>query len=64
MKKKRITNLVVYVLISLLGLIMLYPLIWLVFASLKPSREVLSSSRLLPSEIHLDNFSAGKTLYL
>lgn len=59
MKKKRITNLVVYVLISLLGLIMLYPLIWLVFASLKPSREVLSSSRLLPSEIHLDNFSAG-----
>lgn len=59
MKKKVITNIVVYVLISLLGLIMLYPLIWLIFAALKPSQEVLSSSRLLPSEFRFENFAAG-----
>lgn len=49
----------VYVFISLLGLIMLYPLVWLFFAALKPSPEVLSSPNLLPSEFRFSNFAAG-----
>lgn len=61
MKKKKSTwkNILIYGIISLLGLVMLYPLIWLVFASLKPSAEVLSSPSLLPSEFRFDNFEAG-----
>lgn len=60
MKKLKIFNkAITYLLISLLGLVMLYPLVWLIFASMKPSNEVLSSSNLLPSKFHLENFSEG-----
>lgn len=58
-KEKFIGRAIVYILITLLGLIMLYPLIWLVSAALKPSREVLNSISLIPSEVRLDNFAAG-----
>lgn len=58
-KKNHIKQIFVYGGITLLGLIMLYPLIWLIFASVKPSNEVLSSPRLFPSEIHLENFAEG-----
>lgn len=57
--KKTINSIVIYLLISLLGLVMLYPLIWMIFASLKPSKEVLSSPSLLPSKFQFDNFAAG-----
>lgn len=52
-------KIIIYILISLIGLVMLYPLIWLVFAALKPSAEVLSSPKLLPSQFRFDNFMAG-----
>lgn len=52
-------KIIIYILISLIGLVMLYPLIWLVFAALKPSAEVLSSPKLLPSQFRFDNFIAG-----
>lgn len=59
-KKKEIgKKIIIYAVISLIGLIMLYPLIWLVFAALKPSAEVLSSPKLLPSQFQFDNFLAG-----
>ena len=59
MKRSTLTKFIVYILISLLGLIMLYPLIWMIFAALKPSSEVLSSPDLLPSQFRFDNFAAG-----
>lgn len=58
-RKVTIKNVVVYGLITLLGLVMLYPLIWLVFAALKPSAEVLSSPHIFPSEYHFGNFAEG-----
>lgn len=57
--KKMAKHAAIYLLISVLGLIMLYPLIWLIFASLKPSSEVLNSAGLLPSELRFENFGAG-----
>ena len=45
MKRSTFTKIIIYVLISLLGLIMLYPLIWMIFAALKPSPEGLSCAR-------------------
>jgi pectin-derived oligosaccharide transport system permease protein len=40
-------------------LIVLYPLIWLAFASIKPPSEILSSLDLLPSRIVLDGYRQG-----
>lgn len=39
--------------------VLLYPLIWMVAASVKPPDEVLASNSLLPSEVVLSNFSEG-----
>ena len=61
-KKKKWQKAAAYVLISAFGLIMLYPLIWMVFASVKPSSEVLSSPSLLPSQFHPENFLEGWTM--
>jgi oligogalacturonide transport system permease protein len=36
-----------------------YPLVWLVFASVKPSNEIFSSLRLLPSEFVFSSFVQG-----
>jgi multiple sugar transport system permease protein len=39
--------------------VVLYPLIWLAFASIKPPAEILSSLDLLPSRIVLDGYRQG-----
>ena len=41
------------------GLVMLYPLLWMVSASFKPSAKVFSDSNLLPSSVELGNYTAG-----
>ena len=48
-----------YFLVTLFGLIMLYPIIWMLFSSVKPNGEVLTSTKLLPSEWHWENFAYG-----
>lgn len=58
-KKKRRHKIMVYLLISMLGLVMLYPLVWMIFAAVKPSNEVLNSARLLPSTFRFENFALG-----
>lgn len=54
-----IKKLIVHALIILLGIVMIYPIVWLFFASFKPSSEVLASSKLLPSEFVFSNFKDG-----
>ncbi|MEV4313620.1 carbohydrate ABC transporter permease [Actinocrispum sp. NPDC049592] len=39
--------------------VVLYPLVWLAFASVKPPAEILSSLRLLPSRFVLDGYRQG-----
>jgi len=39
--------------------VVLYPLVWLLFASMKPPEEILSSLALLPSEFVFDGYSKG-----
>lgn len=50
---------VTHILVILFGLIMIYPIIWLFFASFKPSNEVLTNSHLLPTTFRLSNFREG-----
>ncbi len=42
-----------------LGLLMLYPIIWLVISSFKPSYLIFSDLSLWPKEITLDNYTKG-----
>ena len=43
------------------GLFMLYPLIWLLSSSFKPTPEIFSSPGLIPEDFTLSNYSAGWT---
>lgn len=40
-------------------IIWIYPLVWLLFASMKPSNEIFASLRLLPSEFVFGSYIAG-----
>lgn len=48
-----------YVFITVFGIIMIYPLFWLFFASLKPSNEVLTTINLIPHTFHPENYTQG-----
>lgn len=47
------------VLLSLFGLVFIYPLLWLVSASLKPNQEVFTTIGLIPSEFVWDSYVKG-----
>jgi len=42
-----------------LGVVMLYPLIWLLMSSLKPTELIFRDVSLIPTEIDLSNYTAG-----
>jgi oligogalacturonide transport system permease protein len=48
-----------YILVVAFCLLWVYPLVWLVFAALKPSNEIFSSLRLLPSKFMFSSFVQG-----
>ncbi|MBD2844841.1 carbohydrate ABC transporter permease [Paenibacillus sp. IB182496] len=48
-----------FLLLSMLGLLFLYPLLWLVSASFKPNNEIFSSIGLIPSEIVWGAYERG-----
>jgi oligogalacturonide transport system permease protein len=48
-----------YVLLIGFGLVMLYPLIWLLFASVKPSNEIFSTINLWPSKFIFSSYWNG-----
>lgn len=46
--------------VGILGVIMLYPILWLVASSLKPTSEIwTTATSLIPSSIHLENYTNG-----
>ena len=53
--KKGIT----YLFLILLGIIMVYPLLWIVSASFKTNNEIFSSLSLIPKVVLLDGYSKG-----
>jgi pectin-derived oligosaccharide transport system permease protein len=42
-----------------LGFIMIYPVLWMIANSFKPSNEIFGSASLMPSRIVLDNYTRG-----
>lgn len=57
--KKNIKEILIYILYACLGLIMIYPLIWMFFASFKSNDDIFGSLKLLPSTYSLDAFIKG-----
>ena len=58
--RKKLNTVLFHVVVCGIGLIMIYPLIWMIFSSFKESSLVLTTvGRLIPKEWHLDNYKNG-----
>ncbi len=54
-----ISKIVLTIVVSVGAIGMLYPLIWLLFASFKPNNEIFASSQLLPQMWEFGNYAQG-----
>lgn len=59
MKTKNRRNLIAYVILVLIGIFMIYPLIWLFFATFKENRELFGKMTLLPEHFSIKPFQKG-----
>ncbi|MBO4807453.1 MAG: carbohydrate ABC transporter permease [Lachnospiraceae bacterium] len=57
--KKKIRSIVSYLVLVVIGIIMIYPLIWMFFASFKTNEEIYGSIALLPSSYSFEAFRNG-----
>lgn len=57
--RKLIRTIATHIYVVFFGIVMVYPLLWLVASSLKPSSEVFSSPSLIPSKIIWDSYIKG-----
>ncbi|TBL81541.1 carbohydrate ABC transporter permease [Paenibacillus thalictri] len=55
----RIRNVLYYMFLVAFGLVMLYPLLWLLLASVKPSNEIFASAKLWPSQFVFSSYVKG-----
>ena len=58
-KTKRLSEIIMYVVLIGIGIIMIYPLIWMFFASFKTNAEIYSGIRLLPESFSMDAYING-----
>src|SRR5690606_20788076 len=56
---RRARSVIAHVLLISASILMLYPLLWLLAASLRPENEIFSSPSIIPSEISFDAFVRG-----
>lgn len=57
--RKKIFGIVAHVLLIGASILMLYPLLWMLAASVRPESEIFSSASIFPSEISLDAYFRG-----
>lgn len=48
-----------YLLIAIIGIVLLYPIVWMFFASFKTNAEIFGSTKLLPESWSIQNFIDG-----
>lgn len=58
-RKRNISAVLTHVIMILLGVLMLYPLIWMFFSSFKTNAEIFGGTSLLPKEPVWDSFVKG-----
>ncbi len=56
---KKISQNITFVLLLIIGLIMVYPLVWMFFATFKPNSEIFGAANLLPSSYSLEGYIKG-----
>lgn len=60
MRKKRIRRALYLICVTIFGLLLLYPIFWMIFASFKSDPEILSNAAgLLPTQWHPENYARG-----
>jgi len=52
-------NTFAYLILVILGVMMIFPLIWLISASLKPNNEIFGTLKLIPSQFMWNSYSEG-----
>ncbi len=57
--KKQVRLFFDYLIIFLVGLVLLYPIIWMFFATFKNNSQIFGSTKLLPTEWHFENYAEG-----
>lgn len=57
--KKAVKTTLTHVFLIFLGLIMIYPLLWMFFSSFKPNNEIFGSLGLLPKQVIWDSYYRG-----
>jgi multiple sugar transport system permease protein len=58
-RRRRIVNVVIHVALIAASIAMLYPLLWMLSASLRPEEEIFSSTSIWPSEVSLAAYVRG-----
>jgi multiple sugar transport system permease protein len=59
-KQKLVSNIVYHVLVTLFGFVMIYPLLWMVMSSFKPTNTIFATaSQLIPSQWTVQNYATG-----
>jgi multiple sugar transport system permease protein len=56
---KRVRSIVIHTLLIGASILMLYPLLWMLAASVRPQNEIFTSPSIIPSEISFDAFVRG-----
>jgi ABC-type glycerol-3-phosphate transport system permease component len=59
--RARFRRLVLHLLLLLVGLGMVYPLLWMISSSLKPDSEIFTDGSLIPRTLELSNYTDGWT---
>ena len=57
--KKTVNRCLVWAFIIILGIIMIYPLVWILLGAFKTNQEILTSNAMVPREWSLDGFRLG-----
>lgn len=59
-KKQKISQIVYHIMAVALGFVMIYPLLWMIMSSFKPSNEIFTNAgSLLPKEFYPSNYKTG-----
>lgn len=59
LRRQRITTVIRYTVLTLVGLVMIYPLVWLIGASFKTNSEIFANPGFWPSKPTLDGYIHG-----
>lgn len=57
--RKRLTSTLIHVSLLAASILMLYPLLWLLAASVRPENEIFTSASIIPSSFSLDSYFRG-----